>query len=53
MPVSRASVQALQRFLLLFATGESAANARVLLEQQQGQLKDPTFLARSEGLAAV
>ncbi|MCF6687296.1 cellulose synthase complex outer membrane protein BcsC [Raoultella terrigena] len=53
MPVSRASVQALQRFLLLFATGESAANARVLLEQQQGQLKDPAFRARSEGLAAV
>lgn len=53
MPASRASVQALQRFLVLFATGESAANARVLLDRQQAQLKDPTFRARSEGLAAV
>ena len=53
MPVSRASVQELQRFLALFTTGESAANARVLLAQQQTQLQDPTFRVRSEGLAAV
>jgi hypothetical protein len=44
MPVSRASVQALQRFLAV-PTGESAANARVLLAQQQAQLQDPTFRA--------
>jgi hypothetical protein len=46
MPVSRASVQQLQRFLVLFTTGESAANARVLLAQQQAQLQDPTFRVR-------
>ncbi len=34
MPVSKASVQALQ-FLLQFPTGSVAANARVLLDQQQ------------------
>ncbi|WP_434665040.1 cellulose synthase complex outer membrane protein BcsC [Klebsiella sp. B345] len=53
MPVSKGSVQELQRFLTLFETGESAANARVLLAQQQAQLQDPTFRERSEGLAAV
>ncbi|PXW39965.1 tetratricopeptide repeat protein [Klebsiella oxytoca] len=53
MPVSRTSVQALQRFLIQFPTGSSAANARVLLDQQQTQLKDPTFRDRAEGLAAV
>ncbi|STU49433.1 cellulose synthase operon protein C [Klebsiella pneumoniae] len=49
MPVSKASVQALQQFLLQFPTGSVAANARVLLDQQQAQLQDPTFRARSEG----
>ncbi len=53
MPVSSGSVQALQRFLLLFPAGSSAADARVLLAQQQTQLQDPAFRARSEGLAAV
>ncbi|TCW14346.1 tetratricopeptide repeat protein [Raoultella sp. BIGb0138] len=53
MPVSRDSVQALQRFLLLFTTGASAADARVLLDRQQAQLQDPAFRTRSEGLAAV
>ena len=53
MPVSKGSVQELQRFLTLFETGESAANARVLLAQQQAQLQDPAFRERSEGLAAV
>ena len=53
MPVSKASVQALQQFLPQFPTGSVAANARVLLDQQQAQLRDPTFRARSEGLAAV
>lgn len=53
MPVSRASVQALQRFLMQFPTGSTSANARVLLDQQQTQLKDPTFRDRAEGLAAV
>ena len=53
MPVSRGSVQALQRFLLQFPAGSAAANARVLLAQQQTQLQDPAFRAKSEGLAAV
>ncbi len=53
MPVSRASVQALQRFIAQFPTGSTSANARVLLDQQQTQLKDPTFRDRAEGLAAV
>ncbi|MDU4363473.1 MAG: cellulose synthase complex outer membrane protein BcsC [Klebsiella oxytoca] len=53
MPVSRASVQALQRFIVQFPTGSTSANARVLLDQQQTQLKDPTFRDRAEGLAAV
>ncbi|HDH0723995.1 TPA: cellulose biosynthesis protein BcsC, partial [Klebsiella aerogenes] len=53
MPVSRGSVQALQRFLLQFPAGSATANARVLLAQQQTQLQDPAFLAKSEGLAAV
>lgn len=53
MPVSKASVQALQRFLMQFPTGSASANARVLLDQQQTQLKDPTFRDRAEGLAAV
>lgn len=53
MPVSKGSVRALQQFLLQFPTGSVAANARVLLDQQQAQLQDPTFRARSEGLAAV
>ncbi len=53
MPVSRGSVQALQRFLLQFPAGSAAANARVLLAQQQTQLQDPAFLTKSEGLAAV
>ena len=53
MPVSKASVQALQQFLLQFPTGSVAANARVLLNHKQAQLQDPTFRARSEGLAAV
>ncbi|WEF28352.1 cellulose synthase complex outer membrane protein BcsC [Klebsiella aerogenes] len=53
MPVSRASVRALQRFLVVFTTGDTVANARVLLDKQQTQLQDPTFRAKSEGLAAV
>ena len=35
------------------SSGSTSANARVLLAQQQTQLKDPTFRDRAEGLAAV
>ncbi|WP_174510197.1 cellulose synthase complex outer membrane protein BcsC [Klebsiella oxytoca] len=53
MPVGRASLQSLQRFLILFTSGETVDDARELLAEQQTKMKDPAFLARSEGLAAV
>lgn len=53
MPISDASVQALQRFLTVFTDGESVAAARTQLAEQQRQLADPAFRARAEGLAAV
>ena len=49
MPVSKASVQALQQFLLQFPTGSVAANARVLLDQQQAQLQDPLSAPARKG----
>lgn len=52
-PASRKNVQDLQRFLTVFPTGKNAANARVLLANQQQQLTDPAFRAKSEALAAV
>lgn len=53
MPVSNASVAALQRFLSVFDEGESVDSARAKLAQQQQQLADPTFRARAKGLADV
>ena len=53
IPISDASVQALQRFLTVFTEGESVAAARTQLAEQQRQLADPAFRARAEGLAAV
>lgn len=53
LPVSDASVQALQRFLAQFSEGDPVDMAREQLATQQKQLADPTFRARSQGLAAV
>ena len=53
MPVSDASVKALQHFLTLFSAGDTVDNARSLLAAQQKQLADPAFRARATGLAAV
>ncbi|ROP56325.1 Flp pilus assembly protein TadD [Enterobacter sp. BIGb0383] len=53
MPVSDASVQALQRFLTVFTDGDTVTAARAQLTEQQRQLADPNFRARAEGLAAV
>uniref|UniRef100_UPI00300C9CD4 tetratricopeptide repeat protein n=1 Tax=Klebsiella grimontii TaxID=2058152 RepID=UPI00300C9CD4 len=53
MPVSQVSVEALQRFLILFTDSEKQEDARSLLAKQQISLKDPVFRARNEGLAAV
>ncbi|QGN40199.1 cellulose synthase complex outer membrane protein BcsC [Klebsiella oxytoca] len=53
MPVSQASVEALQRFLILFTDSEKLDDARSLLSKYQTELKDPAFRSRNEGLAAV
>ncbi|MGP3590677.1 cellulose synthase complex outer membrane protein BcsC [Vagococcus sp. WN89Y] len=53
MPVSDASVAALQRFLTVFSEGDTVDSARTLLASQQKQLADPAFRARSRGIAAV
>ncbi|WP_455426483.1 cellulose synthase complex outer membrane protein BcsC [Dryocola sp. LX212] len=53
MPVSEASVAALQRFLSVFSEGEKADTARAALVEQQNKLADPAFKARAEGLAAL
>ncbi|MDF2779178.1 MAG: cellulose biosynthesis protein BcsC [Enterobacteriaceae bacterium] len=53
MPVSDASVQALQQFLNQFSDGDTVETARATLAKQQQQLADPAFRARSRGLAAV
>lgn len=53
MPVSKASVAALERFLSVFDEGDSVDSARAKLAQQQKQLADPTFRARAQGLAEV
>lgn len=47
-PASPSSVQALQRYLLIFTSGESADSARALLAEQQKQLADPVFLAKAK-----
>nr|BAM44857.1 cellulose synthase subunit C [Enterobacter sp. CJF-002] len=53
MPVSDASVKALQRFLTVFSSGDTVDSARTQLAAQQKQLADPAFRARATGLAAV
>ncbi|MBV7407093.1 cellulose synthase complex outer membrane protein BcsC [Enterobacter sp. ENT03] len=53
LPVSDASVQALQRFLAQFSEGDNVEMARQQLAEQQQKLADPAFRARSQGLAAV
>ncbi len=53
MPVSDASVQALQQFLNEFSSGDTVDTARATLAKQQQQLADPAFRARMRGLAAV
>lgn len=52
-PPSQASVQSLQRFLLIFTSGEQADSAREQLAAQQKTLSDPTQRAKSEGEAAL
>ncbi|HFK3153568.1 cellulose synthase complex outer membrane protein BcsC [Citrobacter sedlakii] len=53
LPVSDASVKALQKYLTVFSEGDSVTAARSKLNEQQQQLADPTFRARAQGLAAV
>lgn len=53
LPVSDASVKALQKYLMVFSEGDNVAAARSKLSEQQKQLSDPTFRARAQGLAAV
>lgn len=50
---SQASVQSLQRFLMIFTSGELADNARGQLADQQQKLSDPAVRAKSEGEAAI
>ncbi|MBL5886385.1 cellulose synthase complex outer membrane protein BcsC [Lelliottia aquatilis] len=53
LPVSSASVKALQDYLQVFSAGDNVTAARSQLEAQQKQLADPAFRAKAEGLAAV
>ncbi|NDO82594.1 cellulose biosynthesis protein BcsC [Citrobacter sp. NCU1] len=53
LPVSEASVQALQKYLTVFSEGDSVNAAREKLNEQQKQLADPAFRARAQGMAAV
>jgi len=53
LPVSAASVKALQDYLQVFSAGDSVTAARTKLDEQQKQLADPAFRAKAEGLAAV
>ncbi|MEZ2585410.1 cellulose synthase complex outer membrane protein BcsC [Kluyvera intermedia] len=47
-PASPASVQALQRYLMIFNTGESADSARGMLAEQQKQMADPVLREKAE-----
>ena len=47
-PASPASVQALQRYLMIFSTGESADSARGMLAEQQKQMADPVLREKAE-----
>ncbi|KKE31333.1 cellulose synthase, partial [Salmonella enterica subsp. enterica serovar Kentucky] len=53
LPVSDASVKALQDYLTQFSEGDSVSAARAQLSEQQKQLADPAFRARSQDIAAV
>lgn len=53
LPVSDASVKALQDYLTQFSEGDSVSAARAQLSEQQKQLADPALRARSQGIAAV
>ena len=53
LPPSQGSVQALQRYLQIFTTGEQADNARALLAEQQKTLSDPAVRAKSDAAAAL
>ena len=46
-PASPTSVQALQRYLMIFNSGESADSARALLAEQQKQMSDPVLRAKA------
>lgn len=50
MPVSDASAEALQRFLVLFDDEAMVNQAKSTLETQKKQLQDPGFRAKSKGL---
>ena len=51
MPVSQASTEALQRFLVLFDNEAMVNQAKSTLDTQQKQLLDPAFRARAKGFA--
>lgn len=51
MPVSQASTEALQRFLVLFDNEAMVNQAKSTLDTQQKQLLDPAFRARAQALA--
>lgn len=52
MPVSQASVEALQKLLVIFNNNDAIAKqARSELDTQKKQLADPAFQARTRGLA--
>ncbi|POT55546.1 cellulose biosynthesis protein BcsC [Citrobacter amalonaticus] len=53
LPVSDASVKALQKYLTLFSDGDNVTAARGKLNEQQQQLADPVLRARAQALAAV
>ncbi|WP_032984885.1 cellulose synthase complex outer membrane protein BcsC, partial [Cronobacter condimenti] len=53
MPASDASVAALERFLQVFSSGETADKAKSLLADQQTKLADPAYRARMQGIASV
>ncbi|NCH60582.1 cellulose synthase complex outer membrane protein BcsC [Cronobacter dublinensis] len=53
MPASDDSVAALERFLQVFSSGETADKAKGLLAEQQSKLADPAYRARMQGIAKV
>ncbi|ELQ6064278.1 cellulose biosynthesis protein BcsC [Cronobacter sakazakii] len=53
MPASDDSVAALERFLQVFSSGDTADKAKGLLAEQQTKLADPAYRARMQGIARV